>query len=256
MSYRVVTACTRRPREPYYFLDSFIKSLRGHQPLVLDTRFGRWGGLATKTKWLRMALKAGMIPEDIVIVCDCFDFVFARPFDELISSFKDYGHPCVISTEKNYWPEEGLKSDFDKHNFPTSYKYINSGLIVAEKDALMAILENMDLDNYPDDHLKEDGNMFHSNDQFLYQREFIRQPVPIQIDYLCKISQTLSDLTEDDFMFLEGGRIMNKETQTFPCSFHANGGSKTSGVVPPILAHLNLVDDEQHRLYESYMSNG
>ncbi|HET6459083.1 MAG TPA: hypothetical protein VFG24_09425, partial [Nitrosopumilaceae archaeon] len=240
MTHKVITCCTHKPTAPYYFLDSFLKSLKGHEPLILDQRFGRWGGLATKTKWLRMALKDNMIKEDILIICDCYDFVFAGQIEELVEAFKTYNSPCVISSEKNYWPDEGLKPDFDKHNFPTSFKYINSGLVVSEKDALIAILESMDLDNYPDDHQKPDGNMFHSNDQFLYQREFVRHPDLIQVDYKCKISQTLSELTVDDFEFLANGKIKNKETGETPCSFHANGGSKTSGIVPPILNHLGL----------------
>jgi hypothetical protein len=55
------------------------------------------------------------------------------------------------------------------------------------------------------------------------------------------MNQTLSEMTVDDFIFEEGRDIMNKELGTRPCSFHANGGSKTSGIVPPILSHLNLI---------------
>jgi hypothetical protein len=241
MTHRVVTCCTHIPTADYYFLESFIKSLKGHDALVMNNSFGRWGGLATKTKWLRQALKTGLITDDILIICDCFDFVFARPFDELIEAYKTYNKPCVISAEKSYWPEEGLKEHFDKREFPSSFKYINSGLIVSEREALVEILESMDLDNYPDDHRKEDGQMFHSNDQFLYQNEFVKHPELIGVDYLCRINQTLSEMVVGDFIFEEGRDIMNKELGTRPCSFHANGGSKTSGIVPPILKHLNLL---------------
>lgn len=241
MSYRVVTTFTRMPAEEYYFFDSFAKSLKGHQPFILDTRFGPWGGLATKTKWLRQVLKNNLIKEDILIVCDCYDLVFSRPLDDLVHIYQNlYNSPCIISAEKNYWPEEGLKKYFDDKDYPTSFKYINSGLIVAEKEALITILESMDLNNYPDDHRKEDGTMFHSNDQYLYQNEFAKQPVPIEVDYLCQLNQTLSGTTIDDFEFSGDGMIRNKETLSFPCSFHANGGSKTSGIVPPILKHLQL----------------
>lgn len=239
MTYRVVCCCTHLPTQDYYCLQEYVKSLNGHVPFILDTSMGAWGGLATKTKWLRNALKDGLITEDILIVSDCWDFVFSKPLEVLIEKFKEYNSPCVISTEKNYWPEEGLKPEFDKHNFPTSYKYINSGLVVAEREALITILESMDLDNYPDDHRKEDGNMFHSNDQYLYQNEFVKQPVPIQIDYLCKINQTMSDVKPEE-LDLTGEYIKNIETGSEPCSFHFNGGSKTGGMMQPILHKLKL----------------
>jgi hypothetical protein len=244
MSFKVVTCCTHIPRQDYYCFESFVKSLEGNEAFNLASMSAilkeGWGGLATKTKWLKKALQQNLITEDILIVTDCFDVVFSRPLDKLIEAYRDYNKPIVASTEKNYWPEEGLKPDFDKHNFQTSFKYLNSGMIVGERDAFVEILESMDLDNYPDDHRKEDGTMFHSNDQFLYQNEFVKHPEIIGLDYLCKVNQSMNDVKEDEIGFIEGG-IKNIETGSEPASVHWNGGSKTDWSMEKILTHLNLL---------------
>jgi len=252
MNFRVVTCCTHAPTQDYYCLNSYVKSLRGHEAINLaEFQFSRWGGLATKTKWLWQAMKQNLITDNIFIITDCYDVVFSRPLEELIEAYKSYNVPCVASAEKNYWPEEGLKKYFDERDYPTSFKYLNSGVIVCQRDALYTILESMDLDNYPDDHKKEDGNMFHSNDQFLYGNEFAKHPDLFELDYLCKINQTMSDVKEDEIEFigvtsalnnsLIVGAIKNKETNQIPCSIHWNGGSKTDWSMNKILKHLNLI---------------
>lgn len=239
--YRVVTCCTHKPVQDYYCLDEFVKSLRGHGAANLaGFNFSGWGGLATKTKWLRQALLNNLITDDILIVTDCYDVTFVKSLEELIEAYKEYKKPIIASAEKNYWPEEGLKPEFDKYNLPTSFKYLNSGVIVGERDAFVTVLESMDLESYPDDHQKEDGQMFHSNDQFLYGNEMVKHPELIGLDYLCNVNQTMSDVKEDEIEFVEGG-IKNKETGKEPASIHWNGGSKTDWGMKKILTHLNLM---------------
>jgi len=241
MKHRVVTCCTHRPVQEYYCLNEFIKSLNGHEAINLaGFNISGWGGLATKTKWLRHALLNNLITDDILIVTDCYDVVFSKPLERLVESYKTYGKPIISSAEKNYWPEEGLKPEFDKYNYPSSFKYLNSGVIVGERDAFVTVLESMDLDNYPDDHQKEDGQMFHSNDQFLYGNEMVKHPELIGLDYKCLVNQTMSDVAIEE-IDLTGDVIKNIETGSEPCSFHWNGGSKTGGTMQPILKHLNLL---------------
>lgn len=241
MSYKVVTCCTHKPAQDYYCLNEFIKSLNGHEAINLAaTYISAWGGLATKTKWLRHSLLNNLITDDILIVTDCYDVVFTKPLEQLVEAYKTYGKPIIASTEKNYWPEEGLKAEFDKHNSPTSFKYLNSGVIVGHRDAFATVLESMDLDNYPDDHQKENGQMFHSNDQFLYGNEFIKHPDLMGLDFMCRINQTMSDVKEGEIEFVEGG-IKNIETGGEPASIHWNGGSKTDWSMKKILNHLNLL---------------
>jgi hypothetical protein len=100
----------------------------------------------------------------------------------------------------------------------------------------------MEVDSWPDDHQLPDGRWQHKNDQDDWMRRFLFGQCPgqatMKLDSKCELFQTLTGMTMNDFDF--GVGIRNKETYQFPLAFHANGGSKTSGVMEPILQHLGL----------------
>jgi hypothetical protein len=236
----VVTVCNRIPQESYYCLNEWSKSLGGVQPLILGSVPGEYAGLASKPKLVYKAIKSGQIDSKHIIFCDCWDLVFAAPLDEFYETYLAFNSPFVISAERNCFPAD-LRDEYDKLPYTSSFKYLNSGMIVAETEAMLSVLEAMDLSNVPDDHYDEEkGCMVHPNDQFLYQQMFLKQPVEMTLDYDQILSGTLHDVVLDDLDFRKE-RIRNKETGTYSCSFHANGGAKSSGVLPPILKHLKLV---------------
>lgn len=240
--FKIITCCNRIPQEPYYCLNEFVKSLGESEKdlIVLDERMGKWDGLGTKPKWLYQALKSGMVDTPYVIFTDCWDMVFTRNPELIIDRFVySFRSDLVISCEKNCFPAD-LKDEYDALNPPTSYKYLNSGMIVGKTEALLKALEAMDLQNVPDDYRKEDGNMEHINDQFLWQQLFLKQPVKIALDYKQQLCQTMHDVSIDELDFT-GAKIRNIETDSYPLAIHMNGGSKTSGVREPILKHLNLL---------------
>lgn len=239
MSFKIITVCNRRPSEPYYCLDSFITSLGEHEPLVLGTQLGEYSGLGSKPKLLYKAIKDGLVDNKYIIFCDCWDLVFTINPDRIINEFfYNFNSPLVISSEKNCFPTD-LKEEYDKLPYTSSYKYLNSGMIVGETEAMLSVLEAMDLKNVPDDYRQEDGNMFHVNDQFLYQQIFLKQPVKIALDYNQVLCNTLHSVTLDELDFSEE-RIKNIETKSLPCAFHFNGNAKTNGLREPILNHLKL----------------
>jgi hypothetical protein len=165
--------------------------------------------------------------------------VFAVKPEVLLNQYYfNFNSPLVISSEKNCFPDD-TKAEYDALNPPTSYKYLNSGMIVGETEAMLALLEAMKPDEIVDDYRMENGHNFHTNDQFLYQQMFLKQPVKIVLDYKQMLCNTLHDVKEDELDFT-GTRIKNIETNTFPCSFHLNGGAKTGGLREPILKHLGL----------------
>lgn len=242
--YTIVTVCTHFPREPYYCLNEYIKSLQGDSVLVLDGNYTQYAGLASKPKGLYKAIKEGLIPTKYLLFTDCFDFVFAKEPVWLYEHYLALDCPIVISAERNCFPND-LQSEYDKLKNPTgkttSFKYLNSGMIIGETEAILTCLETMDLDNVPDDHFDEQKQcMVHPNDQFLWQQIFLKQPVKIHLDYATSLCCTLHDVKLDELEFNSNG-IMNKETGIYSRSFHANGGAKTSGVLPEILKHLNLI---------------
>lgn len=239
--FKIVTVCNKFPREEYYTLREFVKSLGEHQPLVLGTEPGEYQGLGSKPRLLYNAIKEGKIEEKHIIFCDCFDLVFATNPTNLFEKYKKFASPFVISAEKNCFPAE-VKEEYDKLHteHDTPYKYLNSGMIVAEVDAMLAVLESMDAPNIPADHWSEEKQcMINPNDQEYYQHEFLKQPVPMRMDIYQILCNTLHSVELDELDFTQD-RIFNNVTKTYPCSFHLNGGAKTGPCRKPILEYLKL----------------
>lgn len=242
MSYTIVTVCNRRPFEWYYVFEQFLESIKDEPFIMLTEQLmqSRFNGLGTKPKWLYRAIKEGIIKTDRIIFTDSWDVIFCAKGDEIIERYESFGTPIVVSSEKNCFPGD-LREEYDKLNPPTVYKYLNSGFIVGETEAILAALEDMDLPNQPEDHRLPDGTNFHLNDQALWLETYIKQPVPMALDYYQALSQTLHEADINEFDFSEK-RIRNIRTNSYPCSFHFNGGSKDNlSIREPILKHLGLL---------------
>lgn len=241
-TYRVVTISNRQPQEWYYRPDLWRKSLGEVEPLIIDgVGYEPWGGMAQKVKWLYRAIKENRIPEKRIIYCDSWDIVFAAHPDEIIKKWEDLGgNKLIVNAEKNCFPT-ALKDDFDKIDAPTKYKYLNSGFVVGETEMLLSCLESMDLQNVPDDYFDvERGCNVHFEDQTLTQQAFIKQPVPMELDYHCEFCQTLHEADENEFDF-SGEKIKNTYTNSYPLAFHGNGSGKSSELFKRILEHLKLI---------------
>ncbi len=238
-SYRVVTVSNRQPTEWYYLQKEFFASLRNEQAMIISGGF--WGGLTTKPKWLFQAISENLIKEDIIIFPDNWDLVFATDCNEIVEMFLSEKTDVVISAEKNCFPND-TKGSYDKLDNPEPYKYLNSGFIIGYKEAILECLKSMDLPNVPNDyHDFEKGIDVNPNDQLLWQECFLKQPVKMKLDYNQWFSQTLHDADINDFDFTDQ-RIVNKITNTAPCTFHFNGGAKSNlSLREPILKHLKLI---------------
>lgn len=240
MSYTVVTVANKIPQEPYYTFHEHFKSLQGVQALVLGVNPGEYKGLGSKPRLLYEAIKENKIETKYIIFNDCFDLVYACHPDKLFLKYKQFASPIVISAEKNCFPGD-LKGKYDElqEDRGSSYKYLNSGMIVGETEAILTALESMDAKNIPADHF--DGEkMVHPNDQLYWQHEFLKQPVKISLDRYQILCNTLHQVEKEELDF-GWDFIWNKVTKTFPCSFHFNGSAKTNGLREPILNHLNLL---------------
>jgi hypothetical protein len=241
MTFKVVTISNRRPAEWYYLYDAFYKSLGKRGAYLIDySQDDPWKGLATKPKWLCRAIKEGRIPEELMIFCDSWDLVFGASPNEIIDKYKDFKSDIVISAERNCFPLD-YKKAYDDLDIPTPYSYLNSGFIVGKTQSILTCLEAMDLSNVKDDHWDAENNRnYHSNDQTIWQSIFLQQPVKIALDYNQMLSQTLHDAKVEDFDF-SGERIKNNITDSFPSTFHFNGGAKDNlSLRQPILKHLGL----------------
>lgn len=247
---QIVTIANRWPTEDYYCFKELFKSVEDNEILVLGTGEMEYTGLSDKPRIVYNAIKDGRINAKYIIFVDAFDVVFVDSPETIIEKFKPFGTKIVIGAEKNCFPGN-FKKEYDKLPHTSSFKYLNSGVIVGETEAILEVLEAMDAPNLPVDyHDGRTGRNFHFNDQAYYMDLFLRQPVPMALDYNCEIAQNMQDVTEPDIMYsLVSGedrtkgipKIKNLETGTFPSIIHWNGGSKSAGTMQPILKHLNLL---------------
>lgn len=243
MSYRIVTISNREPQQEYYTYKHLHKSARGQDILVLGQNLGEYTGLSDKPRILHKAISDGLIKEDIVLFIDAWDVVFATEPKEAVLRFISRNVDVIIGAEKNCFPGN-FKKEYDRwaEGYNSSYKYLNSGVILAKRDALMEILEAMDAPNLPVDyHDGRTGRNFHFNDQAYYMDLALRQPVDIELDRSCWIAQNMQDVAEGEIEFCDDGRIKNIETGEKPSIVHWNGSSKDKWSREPILKHLNLL---------------
>jgi hypothetical protein len=249
---RIVTIANRWPQEDYYCYKSLFKSVGNSEILVLGQEQGEYTGLSDKPRILYNAIKDGKITEKYIVFVDAFDIVFAGTLENIMSKFKSFNVPIVIGAERNCFPQN-FQKEYDRLPHTSSYKYLNSGVIVGETEAILEVLEAMDAPNLPVDyHDGRTGRNFHFNDQAYYMDLYLRQPVKMLLDYNCEIAQNMQDVTMDDIELMgalaENPKdslmrviIKNKETGKYPSIVHWNGGSKSSGTMQPILKHLNLL---------------
>lgn len=237
-SYKIVTISNRRPDEWYYTYDALFKSACNNEVLVLGQQMGEYTGLSDKPRILYNAIKDGLIKEDIIIFVDAWDVVFASPIEEVIEKYNNRPLPLIIGAEKNCFPSN-FKKEFDRLKITdTSYRYLNSGVIVGETEAILTVLEAMDAPNLPRDYYDGvRGCNYHFNDQAYYMDLFLRQPVEMVLDDECIITQNMQDVEEHELDFSDS-RIKNIETDTYPSIFHFNGSSKDKWGRNKILKHL------------------
>lgn len=247
-SFKIVTISNRIPTQDYYTYQYLQKSAGDNEILVLGQEPGEYTGLSDKPRILYNAIKNGLITEKHICFVDAWDVVFADNLESIMEKYKSFNSPIVIGAEKNCFPNN-FKKEYDRLPHTSSYKYLNSGVIVGETAAILEVLEAMDAPNLPRDyHNPQTGLNFHFNDQAMYMDVFLRQPVKMKLDYNCLIAQNMQDVTESELVifsaFADKGEftnIINVETNSMPSIIHWNGSSKTGWSREKILKHLNLL---------------
>jgi hypothetical protein len=237
MKVSVVTVSNRLPTEPYYHFSAMMHSWRrfGVEPTVLGMD-EPWYGLVTKPRLLRKWLMDGKCDADCLIFVDAWDSVAIVHPDEIANDWSTYGRPWICGSEKALFPAG------DESKWPacaSSYRFLNSGAIIATPEDMLKSLDAMAPDDLPNDHEREDGSQFHSNDQEYFQQLFLKQPIPMRLDTECRFIWNLCDVDISEYEF-SGEKVRNKETGTWPMIVHANGSSKQSPGFLRILQTLRL----------------
>lgn len=243
MKTEVICVSSTAPKQSYYIFEAFKASLRrfGVEPRILGWR-EHWGGLMTKPRRFREYLRKGQNEGDVLILADAWDVIFAAHPDEIGEKWSQSAGPIVFNAERNCFPRGDLAPTFDKVAFAkgatSPWKYLNSGFMVGRPKDILTLLESMNLDEIPDDHQLPDRSWFNPNDQEHFTLAFLKQPVPMALDYNADLCMTGHGTTVDQLDFSQP-RIKQNITGTYPMAFHFNGDAKNV-LQPAVLKHMGL----------------
>ena len=147
---------------------------------------------------------------DVLFFCDGYDTFVTDTLYEIVYRYLSMNHRIIFSSERSCWPDEGLASEIIKTNkgiepyTDTPYKYLNSGLFLAQVGELKRILEDVSDD---------------SDDQLFYQKKYLEQKYDMALDLECYIFQC-----SESEIIQSNGQMYNPITRCFNCVYHGNGG--------------------------------
>lgn len=155
--------------------------------------------------------------ETIVLVCDAYDVLPINGVtnDILFTSIKSNFDldKITFNAEKNCYPNPRLIPQYPQVN--SLWKYLNGGIYVGKAKNITNMLENL---------LPKMRGII---DQEIFSVSYVKGEFGIDIDYQCKIFQTLFMLDNNDLSW-ENGIITNTITNTVPLLVHGNGKSDMS----------------------------
>ena len=221
---KILTVSNKVPTQPYYCWNAFHESLRrfGFEAIVLGMG-EHYGGLMTRPRKAREWLRNNP-SEEVMIICDSWDIVFARSPDEIENEYYNIreGAHLVWNAEKTFFP---FDPTLDFPDPGTPYRYLNSGFAIGPASAHLALLEALNLDSIPDDHVDTSGKQVNPFEQPLIQAAYCKQVIPMKLDTQVRICQCLHAVTPEE-LDLTGDFIRNTITDTNPMVFHMNGAKE------------------------------
>jgi hypothetical protein len=231
MSTPVLTISSRVPTEPYYFYKEFLASTRRHNIDPIFIPCHPYRGLMSKPKYLLKYLleNASIRAHRKIIVCDSWDIIFLTGADEVVYNAERFGNVIVFNAEKNCFPRADWAPMFN--DSPTPYKYLNSGFFIGDPERIIAMLQDMKLEDIPDD--TQDpatGKWTCHNDQEYYAKWYLehnRAYHTALLDTTAILCQSLHDAGPNEFAFIpETQRVVSLLTKNQPCVIHGNGTGK------------------------------
>lgn len=147
---------------------------------------------------------------DVVLFTDAYDVLYNDDLESITRRYIGYNSKVVFAAESNCWPDPSLAEQFEDiertGDEDTKYKYLNSGLFIAQVGELKKMLD--------DDDVEDDGD-----DQLYYQKIFLSGKYDIRLDYESYILQC----HEPEMRFSENGQFYNPITNCCACIYHGNG---------------------------------
>lgn len=203
----VLTVANQFDRYMPWMLESCRR--QGIRMVTLGMGNSHWAGLSTKLHETYRYLKESARPGEPVLFADAFDSVIVRSGVEILEVYRSFGHPLVVSAEKNCAPHAEKADRYPPGE--TAWRFVNSGGWIGDPEYVLSVLEEMDVMNIPP----------RVNDQAVFTDFYLANPSRFALDFHCRLFQTLfwsrNDLEKTDL------GIRNRITGTYPAVIHANG---------------------------------
>jgi len=152
---------------------------------------------------------------DVILFCDSYDVIVNDSVDTLIERYYDSAKSLLFAGENVCWPDLDVQDQqlelYSNSGFVGS-PYLNSGLFIGNARFLKSFLKGADI-------------AIEDDDQLFYQKEFLKNPVQIGIDYESYVFQCLANTDENEVLLNAHGQINNIKTNCTSTIIHANGGS-------------------------------
>ena len=178
---------------------------------------GPYGGNGAKIRLVKQFLETEGTRYSHLLFCDAYDVVLAGGFAKILRRFASFSAPIVFSAEWNCWPDPARARDYPPS--PTRYRFLNSGVWLGETVAAREMFRQFDLARIRDQMC----------DQRFFTDLFLNRAAPIELDYECRIAQSLHAAGAD--LRAEGGVVRNIHTGQVPLIFHGNGGTNMTPVI-------------------------
>jgi hypothetical protein len=137
----------------------------------------------------------------VVLFVDGYDVFFAGDLDTITRRYFGFGNRVLFAAESNLWPDETMLHPPSE----TKYRFLNSGVFMAEVGALKDIIFEPIEDS--------------ADDQLYYQRKFLSGRYDIALDYECYVFQCHEPAVNKN-----NGLLHNPITRCCPRIYHGNGG--------------------------------
>lgn len=139
----------------------------------------------------------------VILFLDGYDTFFAGDLDTITRRYFGFGNRVLFAAERHLWPDQTLEHPLAH----TPFRYLNSGLFMAEVGTLRAML------------LEPIAN--HEDDQLYLQRKFLSGRYDTALDHECYLFQCHST-----GIGKKNGLLYNPTTSCCPRIYHGNGGTE------------------------------
>ncbi len=165
-----------------------------------------WLGFASKLRWAHKCAR-DLTQYTHLAFFDARDVVVLAGPEQTLERFLTFGHPWVCGAEPFPWPANA----YDLNTYPvcnTAYRFLNSGVYIAEREHLLACFEG-----WPE---------IQGDDQEWLTNRFLEGD-DILLDHNCELFQNMCG--SESLVEISYQRAYNRATGTCPLVIHYNGGA-------------------------------